>query len=538
MNNKAKKFIYIVLLISFFISMILGTAIDKNKSTNKISDKKIDNSYKTFNIIASSENKDLEEIVKKYATEKGYNIEIEYAGTLDIMQKLNSGEKYDAVWISNSIWLYMLDSSVVKVSESKYTSINPVIFGITKSKAQELGFIGKDVYTQDIVNAISAGKLKFSMSNPTSTNSGASAYLGMLSTLAGNPEVLKEENLQDEKLKEKLTTLFTGLERSSGSEDFLEELFLNGDYEAVVTYESSIININNQLIAKGKEPLYAIYPIDGVSISDCPFAYIDNKDSSKKEIFKDLQSYILSDEGQKLLQAKGRRTWYGGINTNVDKNVFNPDWGIDTTKYISPIKYPSATVIKTALNVYQTELRKPVHVVFCLDYSGSMSSSGNEQLVSAMDYILTEKAAEDFIQFSNKDKIDVIPFGTKVMATWSTNNGSDTSALLEKIKKQEPTGTTALYPAAIEALNILKSEDMDKYNVSIILMTDGQANVGTYKELKEKYESINKQIPIYSITFGSASESELKTIANLSNAKIFNGKTDLVKAFKEVRGYN
>lgn len=538
MNNKAKKIIYIVLLISFFISMILGTAIDKNKSTNKISDKKIDNSYKTFNIIASSENKDLEEIVKKYATEKGYNIEIEYAGTLDIMQKLNSGEKYDAVWISNSIWLYMLDSSVVKVSESKYTSINPVIFGITKSKAQELGFIGKDVYTQDIVNAISAGKLKFSMSNPTSTNSGASAYLGMLSTLAGNPEVLKEENLQDEKLKEKLTTLFTGLERSSGSEDFLEELFLNGDYEAVVTYESSIININNQLIAKGKEPLYAIYPIDGVSISDCPFAYIDNKDSNKKEIFKDLQSYILSDEGQKLLQAKGRRTWYGGINTNVDKNVFNPDWGIDTTKYISPIKYPSATVIKTALNVYQIELRKPVHVVFCLDYSGSMSSSGNEQLVSAMDYILTEKAAEDFIQFSNKDKIDVIPFGTRVMATWSTNNGSDTSALLEKIKKQEPTGTTALYPAAIEALNILKSEDTDKYNVSIILMTDGQANVGTYKELKEKYESINKQIPIYSITFGSASESELKTIANLSNAKIFNGKTDLVKAFKEVRGYN
>ena len=538
MNNKAKKIIYIVLLISFFISMILGTAIDKNKSTNKISDKKIDNSYKTFNIIASSENKDLEEIVKKYATEKGYNIEIEYAGTLDIMQKLNSGEKYDAVWISNSIWLYMLDSSVVKVSESKYTSINPVIFGITKSKAQELGFIGKDVYTQDIVNAISAGKLKFSMSNPTSTNSGASAYLGMLSTLAGNPEVLKEENLQDEKLKEKLTTLFTGLERSSGSEDFLEELFLNGDYEAVVTYESSIININNQLIAKGKEPLYAIYPIYGVSISDCPFAYIDNKDSNKKEIFKDLQSYILSDEGQKLLQAKGRRTWYGGINTNVDKNVFNPDWGIDTTKYISPIKYPSATVIKTALNVYQIELRKPVHVVFCLDYSGSMSSSGNEQLVSAMDYILTEKAAEDFIQFSNKDKIDVIPFGTRVMATWSTNNGSDTSALLEKIKKQEPTGTTALYPAAIEALNILKSEDTDKYNVSIILMTDGQANVGTYKELKEKYESINKQIPIYSITFGSASESELKTIANLSNAKIFNGKTDLVKAFKEVRGYN
>ena len=287
------------------------------------------------------------------------------------MEKLNSGEYYDAVWTSNSIWLYMLDSSV-KTSDSKFTSINPVIFGIKKSKAQELGFIGKEVYTKDLVNAISQGKLKFSMSNPTSTNSGASAYLGMVSTLAGNPEVLKTENLQNSELKEKIKSLFTGLQRSSGSEEFLEELFLNGDFEAVVTYESSIININKQLIAKGKEPLYAIYPVDGVSISDSPFAYIDNNDESKKEIFKDIQGYILSDEGQKLLQKNGRRTWYGGTSTNVDKNIFNPEWGIDTTKYISPVKYPSTTVIKQALNLYQTELRKPVHVAFCLDYSGSM----------------------------------------------------------------------------------------------------------------------------------------------------------------------
>ena len=108
------------------------------------------------------------------------------------MEKLNSGEKYDAVWLSNSIWSYMLDGSV-SLKNSKCTSINPVIFGIQKSKANELGFIGKDTYTKDIVNAISEGKLKFSMSNPTVTNSGASAYLGMLSVLAGNPEVLTKE---------------------------------------------------------------------------------------------------------------------------------------------------------------------------------------------------------------------------------------------------------------------------------------------------------------------------------------------------------
>ncbi len=88
-----------------------------------------------FNIIASQENEDLEEVIQNYARTKNYNVNIEYAGTIDIMDKLNSGEKYDAVWISNSIWLYMLDSDV-KVSNSKYTSVNPIVFGIKKSKAK------------------------------------------------------------------------------------------------------------------------------------------------------------------------------------------------------------------------------------------------------------------------------------------------------------------------------------------------------------------------------------------------------------------
>ena len=70
----------------------------------------------------------------------------------------------------------------------------------------------------------------------------------------------------------------------------------------------------------------------GVSISDSPFAYIDNSDSNKLEQFTKLQSYILSDEGQKELLKTGRRVWYGGVNKNTDKTIFNPDWGIDTTK--------------------------------------------------------------------------------------------------------------------------------------------------------------------------------------------------------------
>ena len=155
-----------------------------------------------------------------------------------------------------------------------------------------------------------------------------------------------------------------------------------------------------------------------------------------------------------------------------------------------------------------------------------------------MDYILTSKAANDLIQFSEKDKIDIIPFSNKADKVWSTINGTETQTILDNINNYPVTGMTALYPASINALNLLKDEDNNTHNVSVVLMTDGVANVGSFTELRNNYKQINKQIPIYSITFGSADEYELEEIAELTNGKVFDGRSDLVSAFKEVRGYN
>lgn len=539
-KNHSGKFAIVVLVIvlAMIIIMQLIPSSFPEDVANEINGVQTGFSKETFKILSSTENKDLEEIVKNHADLKGIKVSIDYAGTLEIMEKLNNKEEYDAVWISNSIWLYMLDSSV-SVSNAKSTSINPVVFGITKNKAEELGLIDNEVYTKDILQLIKDKKLKFSMSNPTQTNAGATAYLGFLTTLAGNPEVLREEYLKKDELKSELKAFFSGVERSSGSDEFLEDMFINGSYEAVITYESSIIKINQRLKKAGKDPLYAIYTVDGVSISDSPFAYIDNGNSQKAEIFNELQSFILSDEGQNLLAKQGRRTWYGGVNENADKTVFNPEWGIDTTKYIVPVKYPSTSVIKTALNLYQSELRKPVHTVFCLDYSGSMNGSGYNELVSAMEYVLDEKkASENLLQFSENDKITVIPFSSKVLDVWNVDSGTESKKLLEKIKKQSPTGATNIYDTSIKALSILKDENIEKYNLSIILMTDGQSNVGEYSNLEKEYKNLKMDIPIYSITFGDANEEQLDKIAELTNAKVFDGKTDLLKAFKQVRGYN
>ena len=128
-----------------------------------------------FRLLASMEIRDLEALLQKEASKAGIKLQIDYAETMDLMSQLNSADcPYDGAWLSNSIWLYQLDGTQ-KVINAKATSINPVVFGITESKAQELGFVGRDVAMGDLVEAVRSGALTFLMPSATQTNTGASA---------------------------------------------------------------------------------------------------------------------------------------------------------------------------------------------------------------------------------------------------------------------------------------------------------------------------------------------------------------------------
>lgn len=531
-NKNGLVVLVIVILIYMFVSTSINTIKDIGHDiVNKDS----------FRIISSTSTKSMDEDLIKYAKKNGFKLDIEHYGDLEIVDLLNSNSKdYDAVWISNSIWLYMLDNSNL-ITNSKSIVIDPVVMAINKSKAKELGFIDKDIYNKDILNAIKDGKLKYVMASVTKTNTGATSYLSFLNSLAGSPEVLTEEMLDKESLKTDLRDFFKGVERVSGDEEYLTTMYLNGNYDAMINYESSLIELNKNLVKKGKEPLYLIYPVDGVAINDMPFAYINNdsNDTNTKNRFDLLQSYLRSDELISKMESFGYRSWYGGINSNADKTLFNKDWGIDTTKYLKDMKYPSKKVITKAINLYIEALRKPTHVVFCLDVSGSMYGKGLYELQEAMNYILDyETASKDNLQFSNKDKITVITFNGNIDRVYDTKYGNETNDVINNINKLEAGGSTNIYDPSIRALQILTEDDSSEYTKTVILMTDGMSNSGSYSSLEKYYQNNRLDIPIYSITFGSSSEYELEKLAKLSNAKVFDGKSGLVKAFTEVRSYN
>ncbi len=119
--------IFAIFIAIYVVFAMFNTRIEHDKD-----DEKITYNDKVFSLITTPENKVLEETINKFARKNTVDINITYADNLDIVDRLNSGEKFDAVWASNSIWLDMLDSSKVSTSDSKSTSVTPIVIGIKK----------------------------------------------------------------------------------------------------------------------------------------------------------------------------------------------------------------------------------------------------------------------------------------------------------------------------------------------------------------------------------------------------------------------
>ena len=493
----------------------------------------------TIRILSGSENEELEAVIDECSQATGVEIEMDYKGSVDIMRALESGAKeYDAVWPASSIWLSMGDvNHLVKHSQS--ISMTPVVFGIRDSLAEELGFKGKDVSVKDILAAIQGGKMSFCMTSATQSNSGASAYIGFLYALLGKQEGMTAEDLQGEQLRADITELLGGVERSSGSSDWLKDLFLKEDYDAMVNYECLIIDANRQLESEGKEPLYIVYPYDGLSIADSPLGYVDHGDSQKEEAFQAVQQYLLSEEAQSQIEATGRRISANGVS-DENRDVFKEEWGIDTERILSPIQMPDSDVLMEALNLYQTSFKKPSLNIYCLDFSGSMEGTGEAQLKDAMSQILLqENASRNFLQANAGEVNEVIFFDNTILDIERAADDSDEALaqLYQKVADFQIAGGTDIYNAAAQALAEASSYDLEKYTPAIILMTDGVSDYN-YQTFQEAWDILGIDVPVFSITFGTADPTQLEELAEATGGRVFDGTQDLTEAFRSVKGYN
>lgn len=167
---------------------------------------------------------------------------------------------------------------------------------------------------------------------------------------------------------------------------------------------------------------------------------------------------------------------YTGIDEN-HKNVFRSEWGAEPEKNLSPIKMPTAATIYEALNLYQGNFRKPSLTVYVMDFSGSMSGTGETQVKEALAPVLQQENARiNLLQASENDVNVLIPFSDYVWRSYkSIGNKIQIENLYKEANKLNANGGTDMYKGLNSALDTLKGYELNKYQTAIILMTDGQS---------------------------------------------------------------
>jgi Ca-activated chloride channel family protein len=502
---------------------------------------------KVLSIVAGSEQeKILNEVVAPWCKSQGYTCTYTLKGSVDQARLLKSGDTaYDIFWFASTVFQQVGDPSG-KLKSPKPMFLTPLVFAGWKSEMEKLGFVGRDVTIKEILDAVESGKTTTWLTNPTQSNSGATVFFAFMNYFAGNGQgvALSMQQLDSQPVQEGMSRFVRAMDQTPPSTGTLMKDCLAHETtcRTLFTYEALAIEQDQDLVAKGHEPLYVVYPKESLAIADAPMGFLPHQDSTnsqKEAAFKQLQDYLLSAEAQQKLLALGRRpiTSIGLSLDNPDAKVFNSDWGIKTDIKLQLLQYPAADVIETALGRYQTTYRQPVHAIYCLDSSGSMAESGWKDVVSASEIIFEQtKAREYYLQAHTDDLTTVVLFSSDVAAEWtvSGNDEAQMRSLFQNIQQHSAAGGTNMYTCLNRAVALFQQEQGENRKRLVILMSDGVSDKNGSDSALQGLQSLH--IPVLAIPFGDVDPSQLKETSSATGGA-FVEKQSFVDALREATGY-
>jgi Ca-activated chloride channel homolog len=502
---------------------------------------------KTLNIVAGSEQEGiLQKVVVPWCEKHGYICNYNLLGSVDQARLLQSGKApYDAFWFASSVFEQLGDQSNV-LKDVQPMFITPIVFAGWKSEMQRLGFIGRNVSIGDIIKAVESKEVKVWATNPTQSNSGATTLFAFLNYFAGNQPTtqLTEQQLRSQPVVEGIKRFVDAISKTPPSTGEMANdcIAHRSECQTMFTYEDLVIEKDQKLVKEGREPLYAVYPRGSLAISDAPLGFFPHGNNQGKEAaFKALQAFILSPEGQAQVEALGRRpyTSIGLSFPGANPKVFNPEWGIQANVNEPTIHYPNAEVIQSTLNNYQLAYRTPVDEFECIDGSGSMGENGGWNQVDEAEELLLNpaQASKYLLQVNPLDETTVVVFDENTKAgPWTVvgNNPNQLLDLRNKIQSQTPGGGTGIFRCLGKAAKHFQSVASKGLKRLVILMTDGQDNVGNSGEANTLAAM---HIPVIAVGFGDEVDVEtLKSIA-AETGGAFIPATNVVTALREATGY-
>lgn len=492
----------------------------------------------TIHVLAGSELKDLSPLMPDIEKATGFHFAMSYSGTLDGAERIVNGDRSDLAWFASSKYLNLLQGSTRRVLTQQPIMLSPVILGVKDSTARSLGWADNPSVTwRDIAVAARNGQFHFAMTDPSASNSGFSALLGVASAFAASGNALTVADVHAQELKD----FFSGQALTAGSSGFLSDSYVRsqGSLDGIINYESVLLSLN----ASGKlhEKLDLVYPKEGIITADYPLMLLN---SGKRDAYDKLAAYLRTPDVQRR------------IMTTTSRRPVVPEVAPDSrfpTQVLVELPFPSSLdVINTLLLAYLNEIRLPSHPTFVLDLSGSMEGDRLDGVKKALGNLtgLDTSLTGQFARFRAREQITIITFSSAVEdnRTFTIDdpdpNGPDMSALRRYVNGLQAGGATAIYDAleaAYATAGAAKSQDPNRF-YSIVLMTDGENNSGRsgsdFLRDYHAFSASSQAIKTFTVLFGEASPQELQNIARVTGGAVFDSRTaPLSQVFREIRGY-
>jgi Ca-activated chloride channel family protein len=364
--------------------------------------------------------------------------------------------------------------------------------------------------------------------------------------------LIRSEDIDDMKLVQ----FFSGQKETAATSGPLADVYRTkaNQLDGIISYESELLSLNDTAEDNRLERLELIYPSDGAVYASYPLILVNP--ARENEYRRILDWLLKSDTQEILINRKHRRP--------------------PTTAAVAP-NTPKEQQLPTELKIanrlvlaYLNEYRKRTRTLYVLDISHSMEPDQRiGQLRRAFDLLIGEdqSVAGQFAHFRKNEKITIVPFNSEVLRRrdFDIAEPSTNPPVLRELSSYVhndliPAGSTALYEALLAAYEIVRQEGPNEgYITSIVLMTDGEANVGVdrdgqpvngerddapkrlFEGFQAQYEKLSYGrlgVRTHVIKFGEASEDDMRKVAGLTGGQFFDAtKSSLYEAFREIRGF-
>jgi Ca-activated chloride channel family protein len=536
----------LVTLIALAAVACSGHDGNKNAATSSYND-----DPKVLNIVMGTEQHLVfEQIVRPWCEKNGLTCDAQELGSVDQANKLSDDctnlPPYDIFWFASTVFEQIGNERCNKLVDSKPMFSSPIVFAGWRHVMDGLGFTpGSNTSIQQILDAVESGKSKVWITNPTQSNSGATVFFGFLNYFAGNPpgKALTQEQLDSEQVRNGITRFMSKFDHTPPStKTLMDDCAASPDRcDAVFTYEALVIEMNQDRVAKGQEPMTVVYPQGSLAFADSPLGFLPHGDNSEKKAnFDKLQTYLLGPDAQEALLKIGRRPVNSsGLSLpNAPKDIFRPEWGIVTDRQEQPIRFPSASVIENALYNYNTLYRPPGNFVYCIDGSGSMDGEGWHGVTEAANILFDPDQAKKYMLLANpRDSTTVFVFNDGIKGgPWTVNGNKrdDLLGLRKDITDSGPGGGTNIRNCLARAVAVFQNYGDDTRKKAVVLMTDGQDGSADNTAVNELAAM---GIPVIAIGFGDVDEHDLRDVIATKTGGSYIHKDSVVSALRDAAGF-